>query len=212
MNEFITIQEALLAINQGQMIILVDDEHRENEGDVMIAAEKVTPEAINFMAKHARGQICLALCEEIVERLQLPLMPERNRLPNQALFTASIEAASGVTSGVSAFDRAHTVKVAVNPHSTPHDISLPGHIFPLLARKNGILERAGHTEGSVDLARLAGLQGAAVICEIMNDDGSMARLSDLRLFARKHNIKLVAMNDLIAYRQQADCKTGSALI
>jgi len=200
MKTFISIDEALQELQQGRMVVLVDDEHRENEGDLIMAAEKITPEAINFMSKHARGQICLALHERILERLQIPLMPERNKLPNQASFTVSIEAARGVTTGVSAFDRAHTVQVAVNPHSTPNDISLPGHIFPLRARKGGILERPGHTEGSVDLAKLSGLQPAAVICEIMNDDGTMARLTDLRQFSEKHGIKLVAVNDLINYR------------
>lgn len=205
MSEFITIEEALIELRAGRMIVLVDDEHRENEGDVIIAAEKVTPEAINFMAKHARGQICLALSEDITERLQIPLMPERNKLPNQATFTATIEAARGVTTGVSAHDRAYTIKVAVDPHSTPDDISMPGHILPLRARKGGILERPGHTEGSVDLAKLAGLQSAAVICEIMNEDGTMARLSDLKKFAEHHQIKLLAVNDLITHRLATEC-------
>lgn len=200
MSEFITIKEALIELQQGHMIILVDDEHRENEGDIVVAAEKITPDIINFMTKHARGQICLALHADIVEHLHIPLMPERNKLPNQATFTASIEAAQGISTGVSAFDRAHTIQVAVNPKSTMNDISMPGHIFPLRARKGGILERPGHTEGSVDLAMLAGLQPAAVICEIMKDDGNMARLTDLREFAKHHKIKLVAVNDLITHR------------
>lgn len=198
--DFITIPEALDELRQGRMIILVDDEHRENEGDLMIAAEKITPEAINFMARFARGQICLALNHEIIDRLGIPLMPERNKLPNQAMFTTSIEAARGVTTGVSAKDRAYTIQVAIDPKSTPNDISMPGHIFPLRARHGGILERPGHTEGSVDLAKLAGLQPGAVICEIMKDDGTMARLTDLREFAKQHQIKLVAVNDLINYR------------
>ncbi|MHB1947110.1 MAG: bifunctional 3,4-dihydroxy-2-butanone-4-phosphate synthase/GTP cyclohydrolase II [Gammaproteobacteria bacterium] len=204
-NKFISIEEALSELRQGRMIILVDDEDRENEGDLMIAAEKITPEAINFMTKYARGQICLALGEEIIERLHIPLMPERNKLPNQATFTASIEAARGVTTGVSAQDRAHTIKVIVDPNSTPSDISMPGHIFPLRARHGGIIERAGHTEGSVDLAKLANLQPAGVICEIMNDDGTMARLPDLQKFSEQRNIKLVAVNDLIAYRLAHEC-------
>lgn len=205
MSEFISIEEAFEELRQGKMIILVDDEHRENEGDIIIAAEKITPEAINFMATHARGQICLALNDDIVDRLHIPLMPERNKLPNQATFTTSIEASHGVTTGVSAFDRAHTIKVAVDPNSSPNDLSMPGHIFPLRARKGGILERPGHTEGSVDLAKLAGLQPAAAICEIMNADGTMARLTDLRAFAKIHNIKLVAVNDLITYRILHEC-------
>jgi 3,4-dihydroxy 2-butanone 4-phosphate synthase/GTP cyclohydrolase II len=200
MGKFISIEDALNELREGRMLILVDDELRENEGDLVIAAEKVTPDAINFMAKHARGQICLPLGHEIVQRLDLPLMPERNRLPNQAHFTVSIEAAQGVTSGISAFDRSHTIQVAVNPSSTPADISYPGHIFPLLAREGGVLERLGHTEGSIDLARLAGLQPATVLCEIMNDDGSMARLPELRVFSKQHSIKLVAINDVIEYR------------
>lgn len=205
MNEFISIEEALEELRAGHMLILVDDEQRENEGDLIFAAEKVTPEAINFMAKHARGQICLALHHDIIERLQIPLMPEHNKLPNQAMFTVSIEAMSGITTGVSAFDRSHTISVVVDPKSTINDISMPGHIFPLQARKGGILERPGHTEGSVDLAKMAGLQPAGVICEIMKDDGTMARLTDLRGFAKEHNIKLVAVNDLIAYRLRHEC-------
>lgn len=200
MTQFTTIENALEELRQGRMIILVDDENREQEGDLIIAADKVTPEAINFMAKEARGLICLTLTEEIVERLRLPLMPERNKLPNQAAFTISIEAVTGVTTGVSAHDRARTIQVAVNPQSTYQDLSMPGHVFPLQARKGGVFVRQGHTEGSVDLARLAGFQPAAVICEVMNDDGTMARTPDLQMFAKKHNIKIVAINDLIAYR------------
>lgn len=200
MSEFITIENAISELREGRMLILVDDENREQEGDLLIAAEKVIPEAINFMTKHARGVVCLTLTTDIVNRLRIPLMPERNSNPNQAAFTVSIEAAKGVTTGVSAFDRAHTIRLVVDPSSTPMDISMPGHVFPLQARKGGVLERAGHTEGSVDLARLAGLQPAAVICEIMKDDGTMARLSDLREFSRQHNIKLVSINDLIEYR------------
>lgn len=209
-NEFISIEEALNELRLGRMIVLVDDEHRENEGDLVIAAEKVTPESINFMTKFARGQICLALHEDIVERLRIPLMPERNKLPNQATFTTSIEAARGITTGVSAHDRACTIQVAVNPNSTPNDISMPGHILPLRARRGGILERPGHTEGSVDLAKIAGLQPAAVICEIMNDDGTMSRLTDLKTFAKRHNIKLVAVNDLITYRFKHECSVKEA--
>ena len=197
---FTSIENALEDLRDGRMVILVDDEHREQEGDLMMAAEKVTPDAINFMAKYARGLICLPLAGEILDRLTIPLMPEHNKLPNQAAFAVSIEAALGVTTGVSAHDRARTICVAVDPHSTSADISMPGHVFPLRARKGGVLERPGHTEGSVDLVRLTGLQPAAVICEIMNDDGSMARLPDLQCFAEQHKIKIVSINDLIDYQ------------
>ncbi|OAI47263.1 hypothetical protein AYO45_05910 [Gammaproteobacteria bacterium SCGC AG-212-F23] len=208
MPTFTPIKTALEAFKQGQMLILADDEHREQEGDLIIAAEKITPTAINFMAKYARGLICLAVAETIIQRLQIPLMPRRHEYPNQAAFTVSIEAAHGVTTGVSAHDRAFTIQLAVNPNSTPQDIAMPGHVFPLMARVGGVLERAGHTEGSVDLAMLAGLQPAAVICEIMNDDGSMARLNDLKNFAKHHDIMLVSINELIAYRQeQIACKS-----
>lgn len=199
MQDFLPVKEALKELREGRMLILVDDEQREDEGDLIIAAEKISPNAINFMAKHARGQICLALHPDIVERLNIPLMQQRNCPPNQATFTTSIEAARGVTSGVSAFDRAYTIKIAVDPASTPNDISMPGHIFPLCARPGGILERQGHTEGAVDLAKLAGLAPGAVICEIMNDDGTMARLPDLKEFSKIHQIHLVAINDLIDY-------------
>lgn len=202
MTQFTSIDNALEELRQGRMLILVDDENREQEGDLIVAADKVTPEVINFMTKYARGLVCLTLKEEIVERLRIPLMPERHKHHNQAAFTVSIEAAQGVTTGVSAQDRAHTIKVAVNPSSTFHDISMPGHVFPLQARKGGVFVRQGHTEASVDLARLSGHQGAAVICEIMKDDGTMARMPDLMAFAEQHNIKIVAINDLIAYRYQ----------
>ncbi len=200
MSQFASIKAALKDLQEGRMIILVDDERREQEGDIIIAAEKITPEAINFMATHARGLICLTLTQETVERLQIPLMPVRNQLPNQAAFTVSIEAAEGVTTGVSAYDRAHTIQVAVNPTAVPQDVSTPGHVFPLRARQGGVLVRPGHTEGSVDLARLAGLQPAAVICEIMRADGKMARLPDLQIFAEQHQLKLVTIQDLISYR------------
>lgn len=202
MSQFATIESALEDIRQGKMVILVDDENREQEGDLLLAADKVTPEAINFMTKHARGLVCLTLTQEIVERLHIPLMPERHKLPNQAAFTVSIEAVRGVTTGVSVHDRAHTIRTAVDPKSTYQDISMPGHVFPLQARHGGVLVRPGHTEGSVDLARLAGLQSAAVICEIMKEDGTMSRLPDLEVFAKQHNVKIVAINDLISYRYQ----------
>jgi len=200
MSPFIPIVDAIDELRQGRMVILVDDDNREQEGDLVMAAEKITPEAINFMITHARGILCLTLAPAIVDRLHLPLMPERNRLPDQALFTASIEAMGGVTSGVSVTDRAHTIQVAVNPTSGPQDVSMPGHIFPIQARAGGVLERAGHTEGSVDLAKLAGLQPAAVLCEIMQINGTMARLPELMAFAKIHGIKIAAINDLIAYR------------
>lgn len=205
MTKFIPIEQALNELRQGRMIILVDDENREQEGDLVIAADKITPEAINFFSKYARGLICLTMTDEIVERLCIPSMAVRNQHPNQAAFTTTIEAAEGVTTGVSAYDRAHTIKVAIDPNSTPKDISTPGHIFPLRARRGGVLERPGHTEGSVDLARLAGLSPAAVICEIMNDDGTMARTKELQEFSDLHKISLVTVNDLIAYRHANEC-------
>lgn len=200
MSPFIPIVEAIDELRQGRMVILVDDENREQEGDLVVAAEKITPELINFMLTHARGILCLTLASSIVDRLHLPLMPERNRLQDQALFTASIEAMCGITSGVSVTDRAHTIQVAVNPASGPQDISMPGHIFPIQARDGGVLERPGHTEGSVDLVKLAGLEPAAVLCEIMLPNGQMARLPELIEFAKMHQIQVVAINDLIAYR------------
>ena len=195
-----SIEEALEDIRAGKMVIVTDDEDRENEGDLVMAAEKVTPEAINFMAKYGRGLICLALPPEDVERLQLPLQPRRHGTRFDTAFTVSIEARYGVTTGISAYDRAHTIKVAIDPESGPEDIVTPGHVFPIRAREGGVLVRAGHTEASVDLARLAGLKPAGVICEIMNDDGSMARMPDLEKFAAKHGLKIITIRDLIAYR------------
>src|SRR5471032_2297131 len=183
------------------MFILVDDEDRENEGDLVIPAQCATPEAINFMAKHARGLICLALTRERVEQLGLPLMAAHNGTRHQTAFTISIEAREGVTTGISAHDRARTISVAINPECGRDDITTPGHVFPLLAREGGTLVRAGHTEASVDIARKAGLNPSAVICEIMNDDGTMARLPDLVAFAQKHNLKLGTIGDLIGYRR-----------
>ncbi len=201
---FPTITRALEDLRQGKMIVLFDHENRENEGDLVLAAEMVTPEAINFMAQYARGLICLALVEEDVKRLQIPMMVEQSTNPFNTAFTVSIEAAKGVTTGISAADRAHTIQVAVNPQSDPHDIVMPGHIFPLRARKGGVLERMGQTEGSTDLTRLAGLKSAAVICEIMNPDGSMARFSDLEKFAKQHQLTLLSIRDLIQYRLQTE--------
>jgi 3,4-dihydroxy 2-butanone 4-phosphate synthase/GTP cyclohydrolase II len=198
------IEEALEDLRQGKMIILVDDEDRENEGDLTIAAEKVTPEAINFMAKHGRGLICLALSPEIIERLNLPLMVYDNRSPYKTAFTVSIEARTGVTTGISAADRARTILTAVAPDSKPEDLVQPGHVFPLRARRGGVLFRTGQTEGSVDMARLAGLTPAAVICEVMNDDGTMARLPDLEKVAEAHGLKIATVADVIAYRMRTE--------
>ena len=186
------------------MFILVDDEDRENEGDLVIPAQWATPDAINFMAKHARGLICLALTRERVEQLGLPLMAQNNGTRHQTAFTVSIEAREGVTTGISAADRARTVAVAIDPSCGPQDIVTPGHVFPLVARDGGMLERTGHTEAAVDLARLAGLTPAGVICEIMNDDGTMARRNDLITFAQRHGLKIGTISDLIAYRRRYD--------
>lgn len=196
------IEGALEDLRQGKMIILVDDEDRENEGDLTMAAEKATPEAINFMAKHARGLICLSLDPDIVERLKLPLMVQDNRSRFQTAFTVSVEAKHGVTTGISAADRAHTILTAVADDAKPDDLVQPGHLFPLRARTGGVLRRTGQTEGSVDLARLAGLKPAGVICEMMNDDGTMARRPDLDKFAKKHGLRIVTVADIIAYRMR----------
>jgi len=201
---FATVEEALDLIRQGKMIILVDDEDRENEGDLTIAAEKVTPEVINFMAKYGRGLICLSLTEEKVQALQLPMMSERNESRFQTAFTVSIEAREGVTTGISAYDRAKTILTAIADDAKPEDLVTPGHVFPLKARKGGVLVRTGQTEGSVDLARLAGLTPAGVICEIMKDDGTMARLPDLEEFAKQHDLKIVKIADIIRYRMRTE--------
>jgi 3,4-dihydroxy 2-butanone 4-phosphate synthase/GTP cyclohydrolase II len=200
------VNTALDDIRAGKMVILVDDEDRENEGDLCMAAETVTPEAINFMAMHGRGLICLALDEEQVARLDLPMMsaPGKNGPPLGTAFTVSIEARTGVTTGISAADRAHTIRVAIAAESQPGDVVTPGHVFPLRARRGGVLVRTGQTEGSVDLARLAGLRPAGVICEIMNDDGTMARMPDLERFAQKHGLMILTVADLIQYRLQTE--------
>jgi 3,4-dihydroxy 2-butanone 4-phosphate synthase/GTP cyclohydrolase II len=194
------IEEVIADIKAGKMIILVDDEDRENEGDLTMAAQFITPEAVNFMVTHARGLICLALNNAIADQLNLSPMVQDNQSPFSTAFTVSIEARHGVTTGISAFDRAHTVQVASAPDAKPGDLVSPGHIFPLRARDGGVLVRTGQTEGSVDLARLAGLREAAVICEVMNEDGSMARLPDLEVFAARHGLKIASIADLIAYR------------
>ena len=199
-------EKALEEIRAGRMVILVDDADRENEGDLCLAAELVTPEAINFMARFGRGLICLSLTDEYLKRLQLPLMvdPRDNQTPFGTAFTVSIEARQGVTTGISAHDRAHTIKVAVADDSGPQDLVKPGHVFPLRARPGGVLVRTGQTEGSVDLARLAGLKPAGVICEIMNDDGTMARMPELEVFSRTHGLPIVSIADIIKYRLRKD--------
>ena len=201
---FDSIEDAIADIAHGRMVILVDDEDRENEGDLVMAAEKVTPEAINFMATHGRGLICLALSPERVEELQLPLMVNENTAAFGTAFTVSIDARKGITTGISAKDRAVTILTAVDPKTKPADLARPGHLFPLRADKGGVLKRAGQTEGSVDLARLAGLRPAGVICEIMNEDGTMARVPQLQLIAKRHRLKLVTIKALIEYRMQRE--------
>jgi len=199
---FADVIEAVEEIKAGRMVVVVDDEDRENEGDLTLAAEFVTPEAINFMAKYGRGLICLTLTEERADYLRLGPMTQENTSRFGTAFTESIEAREGVTTGISAADRAHTIKVAIDPRSTANDLARPGHVFPLRARKGGVLVRAGQTEASVDLARMAGLVTAGVICEIMNDDGTMARVPDLVKFCETHNLKMVTVADLIRYRLQ----------
>tara|TARA_R110002096_G_scaffold148292_2_gene308887 strand:- start:915 stop:2120 length:1206 start_codon:yes stop_codon:yes gene_type:complete len=199
-----SIEEIIEEARNGRMFILVDDEDRENEGDLVIPAQMATPDAINFMAKNGRGLICLSLTKQRVKELDLPLMPRDNRQRQSTAFTVSIEAAEGVTTGISAGDRARSIAVAIDPSKGKHDISTPGHVFPLEAREGGVLVRAGHTEAAVDISRLAGLNPSGVICEIMNDDGTMARLTDLIPFAQFHNLKIGAIADLIAYRRRHD--------
>ena len=197
-------EELIEEARNGRIFILVDDEDRENEGDLIVPAQFATPDAINFMARHARGLICLAMTRPRVEQLGLPLMGQSNGTRHQTAFTVSIEAREGVTTGISAADRARTVAAAINPEGTRDDIVTPGHIFPLMAREGGTLVRAGHTEAAVDIARLAGLNPSGVICEIMNDDGTMARLPDLVAFAQLHNLKLGTIADLIAHRRRTE--------
>ncbi|MFN6962430.1 MAG: 3,4-dihydroxy-2-butanone-4-phosphate synthase [Pyrinomonadaceae bacterium] len=199
-----TIEEAAADIASGKLVIIVDDEDRENEGDLVCAAEKVTPEIINFMAIHARGLICMPLTEERCDELQLGPQTSDNTSSMGTAFTISIEAREGVTTGISAADRARTILTAVDPRTKPSDLARPGHIFPLRAKKGGVLVRVGQTEASVDLARIAGLQPAAVICEIMNDDGTMARMPELEVFAAKHGLKIISVADLVRYRIQKE--------
>ncbi len=201
---FATIEQALDDIRQGRMVVVCDDENRENEGDLTMAAQFATPEAINFMAKEARGLICLTLTGERCDELKLNLMAAKNEAPLQTAFTVSVEAREGVTTGISAADRAHTIQVAIDVASTPDSLVQPGHVFPLRAKDGGVLERAGQTEAAVDLARLAGLNSSGVICEIMNDDGTMARVPDLVPYCERHGLKLITVADLIAYRRRTE--------
>ena len=198
------IEEIVEEMQNGRMVILVDAEDRENEGDLVIPAQMATPDAINFMAKHGRGLICLALTQARAHDLRLEFMVRTNASRNRTAFTQSIEAREGISTGISAFDRSRTISTAIDPTKGASDIVSPGHVFPLIAREGGVLVRAGHTEASIDLARLAGLYPAAVICEVMNDDGTMARLEDLVGFAKAHGLKIGAIEDLIAYRLQND--------
>jgi 3,4-dihydroxy 2-butanone 4-phosphate synthase/GTP cyclohydrolase II len=212
-----TIEEVISEIQQGKMVILVDDKDRENEGDLVVAGEFANAETINFMATHGRGLVCLAITKENADRIGLqPIKPEYNSVPQHTAFTISIDAVQGgVTTGISAFDRASTINLAISPDAKPEDFIRPGHVFPLISRPGGVLVRAGHTEGSVDIARLAGLTPAAVICEIMNDEGDMARLPDLEKFAITHNIKIASIADLISYRLRAESlvrRAASAVI
>jgi 3,4-dihydroxy 2-butanone 4-phosphate synthase/GTP cyclohydrolase II len=199
-----SIEAVIEDIKAGKMVILVDDEDRENEGDLYMAAEKVDAESINFMARYGRGLICLTLNGELIDKLGLPMMVSNNTSPYGTGFTISIEARTGVSTGISAADRARTVQAAVDPNAKPQDLVSPGHIFPLRARDGGVLVRAGQTEGSVDLSRLAGMIPAGVICEIMNEDGTMARMNDLEIFSEKHNLKIATIADLVAYRLRED--------
>tara|TARA_B100001093_G_scaffold501712_1_gene553731 strand:- start:1545 stop:2603 length:1059 start_codon:yes stop_codon:yes gene_type:complete len=197
---FSSIKEILKDAKKGKMFILVDDKDRENEGDLVIPGSKCNSKSINFMAKHGRGLICLALTKNQIDKLKLPLMSPANKSRMQTAFTVSIEAKKGISTGISAYDRAKTIKVAINPKSSVKDIVSPGHVFPLSSRSGGVLERAGHTEASVDISKLAKLNPSSVICEVMNEDGRMARLNDLKKFSNKHKIKIASIADLIAYR------------
>jgi 3,4-dihydroxy 2-butanone 4-phosphate synthase/GTP cyclohydrolase II len=203
-SSLVTVEQAIGEVRQGKMVVLVDDEDRENEGDLMIAAQHVTPQAINFMARHGRGLICLALTEERAWELKLPLMVQDNTSAFNTGFTVSIDAKRGTTTGISAADRATTVLTAIDECTRPEDLARPGHVFPLQARRGGVLVRTGQTEGSVDLARLAGLRPAAVICEVMNEDGTMARMPDLETFAAHHGISIVTIADIVRYRMRTE--------
>ncbi len=199
---FATIDEAVAALQAGGMIVVVDDEDRENEGDLMVAAAKVTPEAINFMARHGRGLVCLAMMPDRLQQLEIPLEASNNAARRDTAFCVSIDAHDGTSTGISAADRARTIEVAIDPATKPNDLARPGHVFPLRARSGGVLVRSGHTEAAVDLARIAGFAPAGVICEIMNEDGTMARVPELTKFARKHGLRMITIADLIRYRMQ----------
>jgi len=194
------VKDAIQDFRDGKMVIVVDEEDRENEGDLTIAAEKVTPEVINFMAKYGRGLICMPMTGERLGELNIPLMVSKNESTHKTAFCVSIEARRNVSTGISAADRAITIQTAVDPNTHPEDLIRPGHVFPLRARRGGVLKRAGQTEAAVDMARIAGLNPAGVICEIMNDDGTMARLPDLKIFSKKHDIKIISVVDLIHFR------------
>lgn len=198
--KFVSVASAIETLKAGKMVLLLDDEHRENEGDLIIAADCVTSDSINFMARYGRGLICLPMAPEMIERLQLPMMVANNRSPFGTAFTVSIEAASGVTTGISASDRAHTIRIAIDPATQAKDLISPGHVFPLRAQPDGVLTRAGQTEGSVDLVRLAGFSPAAVICEVLNDDGTMSRRDQLAKFSKEHQIPMLTVRDIIDYR------------
>lgn len=198
-------EQAIKAVKEGRLIIIVDDEDRENEGDLMVAAEKVTPDIVNFMAKHGRGLICLPLTKERLKELELPLMVADNTASFKTAFTVSIDAKKGVSTGISAHDRSHTIHAAIDPNTKPSDLARPGHIFPLEAKEGGVLERAGQTEASIDITRLAGLKPAAVICEIMNEDGTMARMPQLEEYSQTYDIPILTIADLIKYRMKTEC-------
>jgi 3,4-dihydroxy 2-butanone 4-phosphate synthase/GTP cyclohydrolase II len=201
---FATVEQAIADIREGRFVIVADDEDRENEGDLTLAAARVTPEAINFMARHGRGLICMPMTEERLRELEIPLMVQDNTSPYNTAFCVSIEARKNVSTGISAADRAHTARVAIDPRTRPQDLTRPGHMFPLRAVKGGVLKRAGQTEAAVDLARLAGLYPAGIICEIMNEDGTMARLDDLVAFSRRHGIRMITVADLISHRMRTE--------
>ncbi|OGD36917.1 MAG: bifunctional 3,4-dihydroxy-2-butanone 4-phosphate synthase/GTP cyclohydrolase II [Candidatus Aminicenantes bacterium RBG_19FT_COMBO_58_17] len=203
-SSIITVERALQEVSSGRLIIIVDDEDRENEGDLMVAAEKITPEIINFMSRYGRGLICLPLTKNRLEELRLPLMVRENTSRFETAFTVSVDAKAGVSTGISAFDRARTIQVAIDPEAEPSDLVRPGHIFPLEAREGGVLARAGQTEAAVDLARLAGLAPAGVICEILNEDGTMARIPQLEIFSLEHGIPILTIADLIKYRMKTE--------
>lgn len=202
---FCSVEEAIEEIKAGRFIIVLDDENRENEGDLIIAAEKATPEAINFMVRHARGLVCMPMTRERLDELELPLMTLQNTESMQTAFTVSVDSRAGTTTGISAFDRAATVQALIDPRTKKSDLMTPGHLFPLRAKEGGVLRRSGHTEACIDLARLAGLYPAGVICEIMNEDGSMARLAELEKFGERHSLKMLTIESLIRYRMQREC-------